>query len=101
MVVLLLSALEDHKENMSRSRVEVKSILQNITKTMADEHGYSLSYGDVLRKWHSLLQTYRKYKNEKNQSDGGMPVSWPYYDVSIYFGFIVFFYFIILERVTI
>ena len=29
-------------------------------------------------------------KIEKNQSGGGRPVPWPYYDASIYFGFIVF-----------
>ena len=88
MVLLLLCVLEEHKENMHRGILK-KRIFRTVSERMAEE-GYNLTYDEVLRKWHNLLQTYRKYKNRRKQSGAGRPVSWPYYDVSIYFGFIVF-----------
>ena len=63
MVLLLLCVIEKHKENIHKGILK-KRIFRSVSSRMADE-GYDLTYDEVLRKWHNLLQTFRKYKNRK------------------------------------
>ena len=80
MVLLFLTILTDHKENIHVG-IKKRKIFQDVVKQF-NLKKYKITYDDALRKWRNLLQTFRRYKSKNKQSGGG-PVRWAYYDVSI------------------